>query len=61
MTTPVKVTVPFSGKAGSLIFVSFDVMHRDIGRPAENTENSRCVRAVWNNLKKPFINYRLIK
>ena len=51
MTTPVKGTVPYTGKAGSLIFVSCDVTHRDTGRAAENTENGRCVRAVWDNLK----------
>ena len=44
-----KGTVPYTGKAGSLIFVSFDVTHRDKGRPAENTENGRCVRAVWES------------
>ena len=51
MTTPMKGTVPYTGKAGSLIFVSCDVTHRDTGRPAENTENGRCVRAVWDNIK----------
>ena len=51
MTTPVKGTVPYTGKAGSLILVSCDVTHRDTGRPAENTENVRCVHAVWDNLK----------
>ena len=50
MTKPMKGTVPYTGKAGSLIFVSCDVTHRDTGRPAENTENGRCVRAVWDNL-----------
>ena len=50
MTTPMKGTVPYTGMAGSLIFVSCDVTHRDIGKPAENTENGRCVRAVWDNL-----------
>ena len=49
MTTPMKGTVPYTGNAGSLIFVSCDVTHRDTGRPAENTENGRCVRAVSNN------------
>ena len=51
MTTQVKGTVPYTGNAGSLIIVSCDVTHRDTGRPAENTENGRCVRAVWDNLK----------
>ena len=51
MTTPVKGTVPYTGKAGSLIFVSCDITHQDAGRPAENTENGRCVCAVWDNLK----------
>ena len=54
MTTPVKGTVLYTGKAGSLIFVSYDVTHRDTGRPVENTENGRCVRAVWNNLKAVY-------
>ena len=31
MTTPMKGTVPYTGKAGSLIFVSCDVTHRDTG------------------------------
>ena len=61
MTTPVKGTGPYTGKAASLIIVSCDVTHRDTGRPAENTENGRCVLAVWDNVKRPFINYRLIK
>ena len=51
MTTPVKGTFPYTGKEGSFIFVSCDVTHRDTGRPAENTENGRCVPAVWDNLK----------
>ena len=51
MTTPVKGTVTYTGRAGSLIFVSCDVTHQDTGRPAENTENGLCVRAVWDNLK----------
>ena len=55
MTTSMKGMVSYTGKAGSLIFVSCDVTHRDKGRPAETTENGRYVR------KKPFINYRLIK
>ena len=46
-----KGTVPYTRKAGFLIFVSCNVTHRDTGRPAENTENGRCVRAVWDNLK----------
>ena len=50
MTTPVKDTVPYTGKAAALIFVSCDT-HRDAGRPAESTESGRCVRAVWDNLK----------
>ena len=50
-----KGTVPYTGKAGSLIFVSFDVTHRDTGRPAENTENGRCVRAVLDNLKRRLL------
>ena len=29
-----------NSKVGSLIFVSCDDMHRDTGRPTENTENS---------------------
>ena len=55
MTTPMKGTIPYTGKAGSLIFVSCDVMHRDTGRRAENTENGRCVRAVWDNLKSRLL------
>ena len=55
MTTPMKGTVPYTGKAGSLIFVSCDVTHRDTGRPAENTENGQCVRAVCDNLKKRLL------
>ena len=55
MTTPMKGTVSYTGKAGSLIFVSCDVTHRDTGRPAENTENGRCVRAVWDNLKSHLL------
>ena len=51
MTTLMKGTVRYTGKAGSLIFVSCDVTHRDTGRPAENTENGQCMRAVWDNLK----------
>ena len=51
MTTPTKGTVPYTGKACSLIFASCYVTHRDTGRPAESTENGRCVRAVWDNLK----------
>ena len=50
-----KGTVPYTGKAGSLIIVSCDVTHRDTGRPAENTENGRCVRVVWDNLKSRFL------
>ena len=50
MTTPMKGTVPYTGKA-----VSCDVTHRDTGRPAENTENGRCVRAVWDNLKSRLL------
>ena len=52
MMTPVKGTVPYTGKAGSLLFVSCDVTHRDTDRPAENTENGRCVCTVWDNLKR---------
>ena len=44
-----------SGKAGSLIYVSCDVMNRDTGGPAENTENGRCVHAVWDNLKSRLL------
>ena len=55
MTTPMKDTVPYTGKAGSLIFLSCDVTHRDTGRPAENTENGRCVRAVRDNLKSRYL------
>ena len=55
MTTPMKGSVPYTGKAGPLIFVSCDVTHRDTGRPAENTENGRCVRAVWDNLKSRLL------
>ena len=55
MTTPVKGTVPYTGKAGSLILVSCDVTHRDTGRPAENTGNGRCVCAVWDNLKSRLL------
>ena len=55
MTTPMKGTVPYTGKAGSLIFVSSDDTHRHTGRPAENTENGRCVRAVWDNLKSRLL------
>ena len=55
MTTSVKGTVPYTDKAGSLIFVSCDVAHRDTGTPGENTENGRCVRAVWDNLKSRLI------
>ena len=51
MTTPVKGTVPYTGKAGSLIFVSCDVTHRETGRLTENTEIGRCVRAAWDQLK----------
>ena len=63
MTTPVKGTVPYTGKAGSLTFVSCDITHRDTGRLAENTENGRCVRAVRDNLKSRLLttdlsNYR---
>ena len=50
-----KGTVPYTGKAGSLVFVSCDVTHRDTGRPAENTENGRCVRSVWDNLKNRLL------
>ena len=52
MTTPMKGMVLYTGKAGSLIFVSCDVTHRDTGRPAEN---GRCVRAVWDNLKSRLL------
>ena len=55
MTIPVKGTVPYTGKAGSLIFVSCDVTHRDSGRPAEDPENGRCVRAVWDNSKSHLL------
>ena len=55
MTTPMKGTVPYTGKAVSLIFVSCDVTHRDTGKPAENTENVRCVRAVWDTLKSHLL------
>ena len=55
MTTPRKGTVSYTGKVRSLIFVSCDVKHRDTGRPAENTENGRCVRAVWDNLKSRLL------
>ena len=46
-----KGTVPYTGKAGSLIFVSCDVTHRDTGRLAENTKNGWCMCAVCENLK----------
>ena len=46
-----KGTVPYTGKAGSLIFVSCDVTHRDTGKPAENNRKCQCVRAVWDNLR----------
>ena len=49
------MTTPYTGKAGSLIFLSCDVTHRDTGRPAENTENGRCVRAVRDNLKSRYL------
>ena len=39
----------------SLIFVSCDVTYRDTDRLAEITENSRCVRAVWDNLKSRLL------
>ena len=55
MTISMKRTVPYIGKAGSLIFVSCDISHRDTGRPAENTENGQCVRAVWDNLKSRLL------
>ena len=55
MTTPMKGTVLYTGKVGSLIIVFCDVTHRDIGRPAENTENGRCVRAGWDNLKSRLL------
>ena len=55
MTTPVKGMVPYTGKADCLIIVSCDVTHRDTGKPAENTENGRCVRAVWDNLKSRLL------
>ena len=55
MTTPMKSTIPYTGKAGSLIFVPCDVTHRNKGRPTENTENGRCVRAVWDNLKSRLL------
>ena len=55
MTTPIKGTVSYPGKAGSLIVVSCDVTHRDTVRPAENTENGRCVREVWDNLKSRLL------
>ena len=29
--------------------------HRDKGRPVENTENGRCVSAVWDNLKSRLL------
>ena len=37
--------------------------HAHTDRPAENTENGRCVRVVWDNLKKKntFITFWLIK
>ena len=54
MTTPVKGMVPYTGKAGSLTFVSYDVTHRDTGRLAEDTENGRYVRAVRDNLKAVY-------
>ena len=50
-----KGTVPYTGKASSLIFVSCDVTYRDTGRLAENTENGRCLRAVWDNLKSRLL------
>ena len=52
-----KGTVPYTGKAGSLIIVSCDVTHRDTGtcRQAENTEDGRCVRAVWETLKSSLL------
>ena len=56
-----KGTVPYTGKAGSLIIVSCDVMHRDTGRPAENTENGRCVRAVLDNIKSRLLITNLSK
>ena len=55
MKTSAEGAVSCNGKAGSLIFVSCDVMHRDTGRTAEKTENGRCVRAVWDNLKGRFL------
>ena len=54
MSTSLKGTVPYTGKAGSLIFVSCDVTHRDTDR-RKNTENGRCVRAVWDNLKSRLL------
>ena len=55
MATPIKGTVPYTGKAGYLIIVFCDVTHRDTGRPAKNTENGRCVRAVWDKLKSRLL------
>ena len=42
-------------KGGSLIFVSCDFTHRDTGRPAENTENGRCVLVVLDNLESRLL------
>ena len=55
MTTPMKGTVTYTGKTSSLTFVSCDVTHGDTSRTAENTENGRCVRAVWDNLKSHLL------
>ena len=51
-----KGTVPYTGNARSLIFVSCDVTHQDTGRRVENTENGRCFRAVWDNLESHLLN-----
>ena len=55
-----KGTFPYTGKAGSLIFVSFDVTHRE-AKPTQvdggKYRKELMCACGMGQLKKPFITY----